>query len=129
MKQFARFAIVVGLLSVVASTALRAEDIFALTNNGNLVRFDSDSPGTIISTVAITGTVEGASEGLVSIDFRPNTGQLWGLSDKSRVYTVNTATGVVTQVGSAQFAPALAVPLSGIDFNPTVDRIRLCGAS
>ena len=63
-------------------------------------------------------------ETLLAIDFRPATGQLYGIGSTSRLYTINTATNQATQVGSAG-----AFTLSGtafdIDFNPTVDRIRV----
>jgi hypothetical protein len=69
---------------------------------------------------------------LLAIDFRPSTGQLFGVTDLSRLYVINPTTGVATQVGSGSFSPALnlggirgwAVDL-GFDFNPVVDRIRV----
>ena len=60
----------------------------------------------------------------MGIDFRPLTGQLFGVGSSSRVYTLDTATGVATAVG-APFAPFISGNNFGVDFNPTVDRIRL----
>ncbi len=67
-----------------------------------------------------------------SIDFRPATGQLYALgivdngpTQTGRLYQLNTANAVATPVG-----PAFSTSLSDafqweIDFNPTVDRIRV----
>lgn len=105
--------------------------ILVLDNNGNLLRFDSESPGTV-ETVAITGL--GANQTLRGIDFRPATGELYGVAATTAsaansiafTYVINPVTGAATPVG--QTAAALAgfadVP-GGFDFNPTVDRIRV----
>ncbi|MCI0337237.1 MAG: DUF4394 domain-containing protein [Acidobacteria bacterium] len=104
------------------SAVVRVETIFALTSNNNLLRFNSGTPGTIASTLAITGL--GAGEMLVGIDFRPATGQLFAASNQSRVYTLNTATGAATSVGGAAFTPPFTGASFGFDFNPVPDRIR-----
>src|SRR4051812_9754656 len=86
-------------LASISSGQVQAETIFGLTTDSRLLRFDSASPGTIQTTSSITGLVGGDS--LVGIDFRPATGQLFGLGSLSRLYTINTATGLATVVGSA----------------------------
>jgi hypothetical protein len=105
--------------------------ILALDNNGNLLRFDSESPGTV-ETVPITGL--GMNQTLRGIDFRPATGELYGIAATTGAaansiaftYVINPLTGIATPVGAT--AAALAgwadVP-AGIDFNPTADRIRV----
>jgi hypothetical protein len=45
----------------------------------------------------------------------------------ARLYTVDTGSGQVTPVGSAPLAVALEGTEFGVDFNPTVDRIRAVG--
>jgi hypothetical protein len=80
------------------------------------------TPGAILRTVPITGLAQG--ETISGIDFRPRTGQLYGVSSASRVYTINSSTGVATAVGAA-FTPALNGTRFGVDFNPVPDRIRL----
>ncbi len=102
-------------------------EFYGLTANNSLVRIDSQTPGTALSTMAVTGIAAG--ENLLAIDFRPATGQLYGLSSANRLYTINQLTGVATVVGSAAFTPAIAGNLVGFDFNPTVDRIRLVTSS
>jgi trimeric autotransporter adhesin len=96
---------------------------FALTSNNTLVNFDPGTPGAINSARFITGL--SAGETIVAIDFRPATGQLFGVSDGSRLYIINPATGTATQVGTTPFTPALSGTVVGFDFNPTVDRIRV----
>lgn len=105
--------------------------IFVLDNNGNLLHFDSASPGTIES-VAITGL--GANQTLRGIDFRPQTGELYGVAATTGsaansvafTYIINPVTGAATSVGETSVAIAgFADVPSGIDFNPTVDRIRI----
>lgn len=105
------------------SFALRAEDIFALTASSRLVRFDSKSPGTIISSVQITG--QQANENIVGIDFRPNTGQLYGVGSTSRLYVIDVTSGTATQIGTGQFSTLLAGNHFSINFNPSNDLVRV----
>lgn len=70
--------------------------------------------------LAITGLQ--ASEVIEAIDVRPGNGVLYGFSNQGRLYTLDIDTGVATQVG-VQFALTGAV--ADIDFNPTVDRLRI----
>jgi hypothetical protein len=102
---------------------LRAELIYGITSAGNLVSFQSATPGTIASSVPITGLQSG--ETILAIDLRPATGQLYGLGSTSRQYVINPVTGTATAVGVGPFTPALSGTSFGFDFNPTVDRIRV----
>ena len=93
----------------------------------NLVSFYSSTPSTIIATVPLTGF--GAGQSIIGIDFRPATGQLYAMgyiasSGATQIYTVNTATGAATMVGSPVTLAANMVGI-GFDFNPTADRIRV----
>ena len=99
------------------------ETVFGVTTSNNLVRFNSNTPGTIVSTSPITGLQGG--ENILGIDFRPATGQLYGLGSSSRIYRIDPANGAATAVGGGPFAPALSGTDFGFDFNPTVDRIRI----
>ena len=104
----------------------QAEMLTGLTSTGNLVTFDSGTPGTIGSSVSITGLQSG--ETLLGIDRRPATGLLYGLGSTSRIYTISTTTGLATAVGAAPFSPALSGTAFGFDFNPVPDRIRVVSA-
>jgi hypothetical protein len=91
------------------------------TNGIMIARFDSAAPGTV-STSTITGLQTG--ETILGIDLRPLTGQVYGLGSSNRLYTINPLTGAATIVGSAG-AFTLTGTSFGVDFNPTVDRIRV----
>ena len=110
-------------LSLLAQSPQVEGLVWAVTASNKLVSFSSLTPGTITQTVTITGLQAG--ETLLGIDFRPRTGQLFAVSSASRVYTINTATGAATQVGSTPFTPALSGVAFGVDFNPVPDRIRV----
>ncbi|MBY0455940.1 MAG: DUF4394 domain-containing protein, partial [Gemmataceae bacterium] len=104
--------------------------LFGLAAGNTLVRFDSATPGTT-TTVAVTGL--GTNQTLVGIDFRPRTGQLYGTAVANgstttsvlTTYTINPRTGAATLVGATAAAVTGAGDVAtGLDFNPTVDRIR-----
>jgi trimeric autotransporter adhesin len=113
---------VVGIAAVV-----RVQAIFALTTGNTLLSFNSGTPGTIASTIPITGLVSG--ENLLSIDFRPATGVLYAVSDQLRVFTINTTTGGATPVSGQGLVPPLNGSSFGFDFNPSSDRIRIVSDS
>jgi hypothetical protein len=112
----------IGLGAISASAS--AELIYGVTQSGFLANWNSATPTTINSGVAIQGLQ--SNEKIVGLDFRPATGELYGIGSFSRIYKINAATGLATQVG----AP-LSTPLNGtnfgFDFNPVVDRIRVVG--
>jgi hypothetical protein len=109
-----------------------------------LVRFNVSFPGTS-TTVPITGV--NAGENLIGIDFRPQTGQLYGLgvnavTNAATLYLIDPQSGVALAIGlpgSIAFVdaggvtpidlPDPAVAGYGFDFNPTVDRIRVVTGS
>ena len=97
--------------------------LVALTTTGSLVTFDSATPGTIATNVAVTGLQ--AAETLVGIDYRPANTQLIGVGSTNRLYLLNPTSGVATQIGATQFTPALSGSSFGLDFNPVVDKIRV----
>lgn len=97
-----------------AGGAAHAETIWGYTNAGqNLVSFSSAAPNTILTTAQVTGM--NAGDSLRGIDFRAN-GTLYGLGAQGRLYTINTATAVATQVGSGTFAVGLNGTSFGFDF-------------
>ena len=103
------------------SAAASAETLYGVTTANQLVRFDSATPGTLTTVGAITGLQTG--EDVVGMDFRPATGLLYALGGTSRLYVVNKTTAAAT------FVASLSTPLNGtafgVDFNPTVDRLRI----
>jgi hypothetical protein len=114
-----RLGLTACLLTIAASA--HAEPITLLTSTNALLRIDSATPGTILTSIPVTGL---SGESLLAIDFRPATGLLFALGSGSHLYTINTATGAATAVGSPG-AFTLVGTAFGFDFNPTVDRIRV----
>lgn len=104
------------VLSSVASA--RAELLYGLTQGQQLVTFDSDTRA-IDSAVALTGL---GSDSLLGIDFRPSTGELYGMSSGNRFFKINTATGAATPVGNAIFMIDI---VKSFDFDPVHDNIRV----
>ncbi|SMB99203.1 hypothetical protein SAMN00120144_0069 [Hymenobacter roseosalivarius DSM 11622] len=96
---------------------------YALSGGTRLDAYSTANPGTRSASVGITGL--GSGETLLAIDFRPATGQLYGISSASRLYIINQNTGAARALGTSAFTPALGGNLVGFDFNPTVDLIRL----
>ncbi len=115
--------------------AASAEQIIGLTTGNALVLFDSATPGTSTAAVGITGLAAG--ESILGIDLRPATGTIYGLSSVGSVYTLNASTGMATFVSVLVADPtdltspytALSGSAFGIDFNPTVDRLRIVSTS
>ncbi|MGG7440177.1 DUF4394 domain-containing protein [Chryseobacterium arthrosphaerae] len=97
--------------------------VYGITAMNELVYFNSNNPKTFTSKTAVTGIPSG--EKLLSIDFRPATGELYALSNASKLYIINTSNASARVVGSTAFTPVISGTTAAIDFNPTVDRIRL----
>jgi hypothetical protein len=99
-----------------------ARTFYATDNQGNLVSFSADNPRKLDSSTPITGLGPGVT--LAGIDFRPATGELYGVGSDSVVYRVSPVTGRAVAEGPA-FMPLLNGRFFGVDFNPTVDRVRV----
>jgi hypothetical protein len=114
-----RAALAVGIAGLAAIS--RGETVFASTLTGSLIRFDSATPGVIQSAFGIQGLA--ANESVRGIDFRPATGALFALGSFGNLYSLNTGNGQATLV--APLSVALNANSNGLDFNPTVDRLRI----
>jgi hypothetical protein len=97
--------------------------VYGLSANNELLAFNANNPNTFSSTKPITGLPSG--EKLMSIDFRPATGELYAVSSASKFYIINTSTAATRAVSTTAFSPIISGAVASIDFNPTVDRIRL----
>jgi hypothetical protein len=130
-----------GVDSVAFQSELGGTPSIALANGGTqLRRFLSTNPSAV-TNVNITSVSPG--ETLVAIDFRPATGQLFGLGidhtlNQGTLYRIDPQGGQVTAIGTpgsivyfqndGMTRIDLPDPASagyGLDFNPTVDRIRV----
>ena len=95
--------------------------VYGLAGTGagqQLVRFSSAAPGSV-TTLGTTGA------NLLGLDFRPATGQLVGY-DGSSLFTLNLATGAATALYPTATTDG---GNAGVDFNPTVDRLRITDGS
>mgnify|MGYP003693911373 CR=1 FL=1 len=73
--------------------------------------------------ISVTGI---GAETLLDIDIRPANGALYALSNLGNLYSINVTTGAA--ILSANLAGVILDPNAtrfGIDFNPTVDRLRI----
>lgn len=108
----------VGLLALGLTVKSHAQSlIYGLTSTNSLVVFSSS--GSVADGPIITGL--GVGEEVVTIDFRPFTGELYALTGDpggtGRLYTVNPISGAasaLTLVGALSNITARA----GMDFNP-----------
>lgn len=101
--------------------------VYGITAMNELVYFNASNPKIFTSKTTVTGVASG--EKLLSIDFRPATGELYALSNASKLYIINTSNASARTVSSTAFTPMISGTIASIDFNPTVDRIRLVSNS
>jgi hypothetical protein len=106
----------------VGTTPARAEIIVGLTTSNSLVTFDSSTPGSVSGAVPIIGI---GGETIFDIDIRPADGQLYAFSSAGKLYSVNRTTGAATLSATLGATLDPAATRFGIDFNPTVDRLRI----
>jgi Domain of unknown function (DUF4394) len=99
----------------------RELDVVALTRDGTLICFEADSP----RDADVVGTIRGLQSDtqLVGIDYRPATGDLYGLGDQGGVYIIDPTNARASL--RSRLNVALDGTRFGVDFNPTVDRLRI----
>lgn len=125
---------------VVTAPAFNAH---VLVNGNSLAPLATSYPAGVETPLAISGLAAG--ETLVSIDRRPQNGFLYGLGFNAsagsvQLYSIATQSGVATPIGvTGDFVGpdgvtrvavgAGAGTTFGIDFNPTVDRVRVVNSA
>jgi hypothetical protein len=131
MPKPAGFAVAVLALAATLSLAAPAgaEKLVALTTDSRILTFDSATPGTVA-----TRTIGGLQtfQQPHGIDYRPADGLVYLLAatDGSAAnsvaftYALDVDTGYAGFVGQSTALPGWADVVAGMDFNPTVDRIR-----
>ncbi len=114
----------------------RAKDATAegmgLSSNNKLIRFALNNPNRVTEK-NITGLL--VDEKFIGIDYRlrsstERSGQLYGLTNKANLYTINPETGQSTLVNALKAATdSTFTRLDGtafaVDFNPAADRLRV----
>ena len=113
--------LMVAALGVTTATAGNAATVNLLDVGNRLVSIDSAAPGTIKSSLLLTGIM--GNEQLLGIDYRPAAARvLYGLGTAGQLYAINPLTGAAVAVGAPVTVTGVA---AGIDFNPSVDRLRV----
>ena len=109
-------------------SAARADRALVVTSGNQLIAFDTNAPAAGTTTIAVSGL--GFGEVLKGIDFRPATGQLYGVAVPSgavgetvRTYTLDPATGAATFLGQSSNFLVADVPAE-VSFDPVIDRAR-----
>lgn len=102
--------------------------LLGITNDGRLLSFSVNTPGTIASNLAITGLQGG--ERVLGFDIRPSNQVMYLLTDAGRIYTVDPTTARAT-LGKT-LMPNIGDPFRGLigttfgtDFSPTADALRV----
>lgn len=117
--------------ALLAGSGARADTAYGLTTSGVfMVRFDTAAPEALEDVVAISGLQVG--ERLAAIDFRPRTGQLYGIGVRPngddatvRTYVVDPETGRAELVTSGTPFTVLESSAYGMAFDPVADVIRV----
>lgn len=103
---------------------LSGRAVFAVDLDNRLMLFGSESPGVLARLVPITGI--GGGGRIVSLDFRGESGGLYGVGTDSRLYAIDTLSGAATPVG-APFHPEAAGTHFGILINGEANQLRIHG--
>ena len=121
----AALAVLFGACTPMASgpEAPMGRTMYATTQDNRMAKFGSQNPSNSVTVVSFSGLAAG--ETVVGLDFGPRDGKLYAVSNQNRIYTVDTTTGATIAIGASAFAPALIGASFGLDFNPTVNRIRV----
>ncbi|PSB11473.1 hypothetical protein C7B62_05515 [Pleurocapsa sp. CCALA 161] len=107
-------------ISPISDVALNSQ-LVALTDDNTLVSFDPTNPAKTDS-LSVTG-VDGI---LLGIDTRPADGLIYGITTANNIYTIDADSGAATYVSTLN-TPFEGGTISGFDFNPVADRLRLVG--
>lgn len=131
MNRFYSCMAIVLLSFGLAGQAQAQINVAALTSTGGLVFFNSGTPGTITSSVAVTGL--NAGDSLVAIDYRPIDQQLVGLGYNANtglasVYTITPA-GAATSINGNVLSLGTGTARVTADFNPTANALRIVTSS
>ncbi len=125
-------SVAAGSLALLGCSNSNASPMAMIPSQADLVALGSGNRLTFIRSTdaSVQGslTVTGVNGNLIGIDVRPANRLLYGLTDTSILYTINLQTGAAT-VASTLSVPFTAGTLSGMDFNPVPDRLRLVGAN
>lgn len=98
---------------------------YALTDQNKILTYNAKDVRIVNGSVTLSGLA--ADELMMDIDFRPATGELYGVSNQNKLYIIDLVTGTATAVSTSSFTPTLSGTTISVDFDATIDRIRLVG--
>jgi hypothetical protein len=102
------------------------EELLALTADQHLIRFMASYPARLTLRQRLTGLPDG--DAVADIDFRVARGVLFGITQQGRVVTIDPWTAKVSVVSASLPVLSWGGQRVGMDFNPSVDRIRIVSA-
>jgi hypothetical protein len=102
--------------------SLAKHTLYVVNDAQRLIAIDAGQPGKPLSDRPLAGLQPG--ERVLGIDYRVARGQLFALGSSGLLYRIDTAAAAATPVGGV-LSVSLRGQEFGMDFNPTVDRIRV----
>lgn len=101
------------------------EMLLAVTADAKLIRFNGGQPQRIQSSLSLKGLKPG--EQVLGIDFRVARNQLYLLASSGQLYRVKVDDASLEPIGAPVALPSTVGTDGdwGVDFNPTVDRLRV----
>jgi len=108
--------------AIIQGTGINA-NFYGLSDKNELIRYKAGPPAQLVSSIPIVGLA--IDEHMMAIDFRPSNGWLYGVSDLSMLYIIDPVSGMVKDLSTVPFEPAIKGGTVGFDFDPFVDQIRL----
>lgn len=96
---------------------------YGLTTDQRVICFKVSRPSVNQTLLTAPGKLTAPDTTLVGIDVRPANGQMYAVGDAGGIYELNL--DLATPVFRSRINVALQGRSFGLDFNPTVDRLRL----
>lgn len=125
VRRLAALCLPVAIVLAMLAPAV-AKPIYGINGNANrLFVFDTGAIGATTDVGVFTGFVSGPGEFMISMDYRPADGQLYGVSSSGHLYQINPATAAVSLVSSNVNLFSGASNEHGVSWNPVTDRMRV----
>ncbi len=102
---------------------IRGRAVYTVDDQNNMTVSGSESPSQPARQTTVSGLAAG--EALIGIDFNAMDGQLYGVTNASRIYVIDSISGQATLIGAGPFGGAVSGTYFGLDFNPAVNRLRV----
>lgn len=113
--------VAIACLGLAVAVPARAERLFGLTTDNRIVTFDSTAPDVLTGSAAISGL---NGDTLTGLDFRATNRSLYAVGTSGNLYQLSRSGNGYAANTVGALSPTPAGSSFGIDFNPTVDRLR-----